>query len=444
MRSLERRLVVGLAVALLALFGFLFWASVTAVRSLSEAYVLTRLEHDAEALVAAVGANPRGQFRLREGRITPIYQQPLSGHYFVLRLDDATTLRSRSLWDEVLPVTPLDVGAVAVQQLTGPGGQKLLVRTAGYVKGGRRFTLLVAEDLAPMTQQIRRFQLLVFGLLSVALLVIVLVQRYVLRRGFQALDQVRKEMQQVAHGTRQQVEELGPSEIRPITIEVNRLLEQLQRRLQRSRQALGNLAHALKSPLSLLVHDIGSLPMATAQRERLSERLARINELIERELKRARNASDGAGQHFVPAQHVPELIEAVSQLYRERRLEITMGSMPDLMLPLDYEDMLELLGNLLDNACKWASRRVRIDIAVNDSVRLIVADDGPGVAEEARAVLLQRGSRLDEQESGHGLGLAIVKDMVDDYKGALELRRSPDLGGLEVRVQLPLQSGAAF
>ncbi|MGB5252987.1 MAG: ATP-binding protein, partial [Sedimenticolaceae bacterium] len=147
---------------------------------------------------------------------------------------------------------------------------------------------------------------------------------------------------------------------------------------------------------------------------------------------------------FMPAQHVPELIEAVSQLYRERELEIAMGSMPDLMLPLDYEDMVELLGNLLDNACKWASRRVRIDIAVNNSVRLIVADDGPGVAEEARAVLLQRGSRLDEQESGHGLGLAIVRDMVDDYKGSLELWRSPDLGGLEVHVQLPLRSGAAF
>ena len=444
MRSLERRLVVGLAVALLALFGFLFWASVTAVRSLSEAYLLTRLEHDAEALVAAVDANPRGQLRLREGRITPIYQQPLSGHYFVLRLEDATTLRSRSLWDEVLPVTPLDVGAVAVQQLTGPGDQQLLVRTAGYAKGGRRFTLLVAEDLAPMTQQIRRFRPLVFSLLALALLVIVLVQRYVLRRGFQALDQVRKEMQQVARGTRQQVGELGPSEIRPLTIEVNRLLEQLQRRLQRSRQALGNLAHALKSPLGLLVHDIGSLPMATVQRERLSERLARIGQLVERELKRARNASDGAGQRFMPAQHVPELIEAVSQLYRERRLEIRMGSMPNLLLPLDYEDMLELLGNLLENACKWASRRVRIDITVNDSFRLIVADDGPGVAEEARTGLLQRGSRLDEQESGHGLGLAIVKDMVDDYQGALELRRSADLGGLEVRVQLPLRGGGAF
>lgn len=440
MRSLERRLVVVLAVALLTLFGFLFWASVTAVRSLSEAYVLTRLEHDAEALIAAFGPNPRGQARLREGRITPIYQQPLSGHYFVLRFDDATTLRSRSLWDEVLPISPLDVGAVEVQQLAGPGGQLLLARTAGYAKGGQRFTLLVAEDLAPMTQQIQRLQLTVLGLLALALLAILLVQRFILRRGFQALDQVREEMQQVAIGTQQQVEELGPSEIRPLTIEVNRLLRQLQQRLLRSRQALGNLAHALKSPLSLLVHDIGSLPMAADQRKRLSERLARIGQLIERELKRARSASDGAGQHFAPAQHVPELIDAVSQLYRERGLEIAVGPLPERRLPLDYEDMLELLGNLLDNACKWASRRVHINVVVKNGVKLVVADDGPGVADEARTSLLRRGSRLDEQEPGHGLGLAIVKDLVADYQGTLELRRSPDLGGLEVCVLLPLRN----
>ena len=441
MRSLERRLVVGLAVALLTFFGFLCLASVTALRSLSEAYVLTRLEHDAEALVAAVGPNPRGKVRLREGRITPIYEQPLSGHYFVLRFDDATTLRSRSLWDEVLPISPLDVGAVEVRQLAGPGGQQLLARSAGYAKGGQGFTLLVAEDLAPMTQQIQRFQFTVLGLLALALLAIVLVQRYILRRGFLALDQVREEMQEVAVGTRQQVEELGPSEIRPLTIEVNRLLRQLQQRLQRSRQALGNLAHALKSPLSLLVHDIESLPMGADRRRRLSERLARIGQLIERELKRARSASDGPGQRFAPARHVPELVDAVSQLYRERGLEIAVGQLPEPMLPLDYEDMLELLGNLLDNACKWANRRVRVDVVVNQGLKLIVSDDGPGVAEAARAGLLRRGSRLDEQEPGHGLGLAIVKDLVADYQGKLELRRSSDLGGLEVCVQLPLRNG---
>ena len=138
MISLERRFVVGLAVTLLAVFAVLFWGSVTAVRALSEAYVLARLEHDAEALVGAFWVNPRGQARLRDGRITPIYQQPLSGHYFVLTIADGMQIRSRSLWDENLDTPAVAAGEVKAYQGPGPGGQRLLLRTAGYEKDGLR------------------------------------------------------------------------------------------------------------------------------------------------------------------------------------------------------------------------------------------------------------------------------------------------------------------
>jgi signal transduction histidine kinase len=438
-KSLERQFVVGLAVMLLAVFGLLFWGSVTAVRSIGEAYVLMRLEHDAESLVAALGPSPRGQMRLREGRITPIYQQPLSGHYFTFLINGSTAIRSRSLWDETLPVTPTEPGTVLVQELPGPGGQRLMIRTAGYAKGGQRFTLLVAEDLAPITRQIERFQLGALGLLTFAMLAVLLVQRLVLRRGFRGLDRIRAELQRVSSGGMQQIEDLGPSEIRPLTSEVNRLLRQLQQRLQRSRQALGNLAHALKAPLSLLTQDVESLPLTNGERQRLSARLERIRQLVDRELRRARIAGEGPGRRFVPAAHVPELIEAVNQLYRGRSLEIMTSAMTEAMLPLDYEDMLELLGNLLDNACKWADHRVHLEITVDEAVTMTVADDGPGLARDAHDALLQRGSRLDEQERGHGLGLAIVRDLVDDYHGRLQLGRSAHLGGLEVRVVLPVE-----
>ena len=439
MKSLERQFVVGLAVMLLAVFGLLFWGSVAAVRSIGEAYVLMRLEHDAESLVAAFGPGPRGQMRLREGRITPIYQQPFSGHYFTFLFGESTLLRSRSLWDETLPVMSTEPGAVSVEELPGPGGQRLLVRTAGYDKGGQRFTLLIAEDLAPITRQIQHFQLSALGLLMFGMLAVLLVQRFILRRGFRGLDRIRAEMQQVLSGGMQQIKDLGPSEIRPLTTEVNRLLRQLQQRLQRSRQALGNLAHALKAPLSLITQDVEGLPLASSDRQRLSARLERIRQLVDRELRRARIAGEGPGQRFVPALHVPELIEAVTQLYRERFLEISTSAMSEAMLPLDYEDMLELLGNLLDNACKWADRRIHLEIALDEAVTMTVADDGPGLARDAHDALLQRGNRLDEQERGHGLGLAIVRDLVDDYHGRLEFRRSTQLGGLEVRVVLPVE-----
>ena len=438
MNSLERRFVVGLAVVLLAVFAVLFLGAVAAVKSLGEAYVTERLAHDAESLLAAVVVDPAGLPRLAEGRITPIYQQPLSGHYFQLALPDGRKFRSRSLWDEDLPSPDVAPGVVVVQHSPGPGGQQLMLRAAGYRKGEIGFTLAVAEDLTPLNADIRRFQRFALLLLGIALLAIVLIQRYVLRRGFRALDQVRDEMRQIAAGDRQRLQATGPVEVQPLTAEVNRLLGHLEQRLVRSRQALGNLAHALKAPLSLVTRELDTLPLDEDARKRLADQLGRISGLIERELKRARFAGDGAGQRFVPRRHVPELLEALRRLHRDRALEIRSGGLPDAALPFDQEDMLELLGNLLDNACKWARHAVVLDITLGPAMTLRVADDGPGVPDGDLATLLRRGGRLDEQHSGHGLGLAIVNDLVSDYRGRLELARSSELGGLEVRVTLPL------
>ena len=437
--SLERRVVVGLAVALLAVFGLLFWGAVGAVRSLGEAYVISRLEHDAESLLAAVAVGPHGQMHLREGRITSIYHQPLSGHYFQLVFADGRQIRSRSLWDEGLPVEGVAVGAVRTLQVPGPAGQSLQLRVAGYAKGGQSFTLTVAEDLAPLAEDIRRFQYFALAVLLCAMLGIVLIQRYVLRRGFRALDAVRDEMRQISSGRRQRLDTLGPVEVRPLTVEVNRLLGHLQQRLNRSRQALGNLAHALKTPLSLITRELDGLSLPAEQHRRLSGQLGRVRDLIERELKRARFAGEGGGQPFVPRQQVPDLLDALRQLYRARGLQIRCGSLPEGVLPFDQEDMLELLGNLLDNACKWARREVLLEISSDVGLDIRVADDGPGVPDGGQEALLRRGSRLDEQALGHGLGLAIVKDLVADYHGRIGLSCATDLGGLEVRVVLPLE-----
>jgi signal transduction histidine kinase len=187
-----------------------------------------------------------------------------------------------------------------------------------------------------------------------------------------------------------------------------------------------------------MTRDIEAMPASDDQRGRLTARLSRISALIDRELKRARIAGQGPGQHFQPSHHVPELVEAITQLHQERGINIDVGPLPEQALPFDYEDMLELLGNLLDNACKWATSRIELEVSVGHDVVFVVSDDGPGVDRDAREALLQRGSRLDEQIDGHGLGLAIVKDLVDDYDGGVEIERSGSLGGLEIRVRLPI------
>lgn len=443
MKSLEQRFVVGLAIALLAVFGVLFWAAVTAVESLSEAYVSARLEHDAEALLTALVVAPDGNIRLRGGRITPIYLQPLSGHYFQLDFGDGQQIRSRSLWDEHLPVDTVAPGSVRTAKVAGPDGQELMLRASGYRKGDAELTLTVAEDVSPMHQQIVRFQGMALVGLLLALVVIVLSQRYILRRGFQGVDQVRAELRQIAAGERSGLQSMGPDEIRPLTAEVNRLLEHLQQRLQRSRQGLGNLAHALKSPLSLATRELDALPVADDQREQLAHHLERIQVLIERELKRARFAGSGDLAPFIPARQVPDLLDALRQLHRDRDLLIENGELPTGALPFDHEDMLELLGNLLDNACKWARHRVCLDIGIDSAMRIRVTDDGPGVEDAEGAAMVRRGGRLDEHATGHGLGLAIVNDLVNDYHGRIRFARAAELGGLEVTVELPVTRSTA-
>ena len=388
--------------------------------------------------MGALWVNPAGQVRLREGRVTPIYQQPLSGHYFEAVLSGGGRLRSRSLWDESLDLTPLPVGAVRVERRQGPAGQVLLVRAAGYAKDGLVFGLAVAEDLAPMEAQIRRFQQLSLAVLAGALVLVLLIQRWVLRRGFRAVDRVRGQLRAVSEGQRERLDFMGPVEIRPLSAEINRLLDQVRQRLQRSRQALGNLAHGLKAPLTLVTSELERLPLAPADRERINGQLARVGQLVERELKRARFAGEGAGQRFDPAQDLPDLVEAVGQLHRARGIRIETDRFDGGPLPFDREDMLELLGNLLDNACKWARQRVVVGIERGDDLVLRVCDDGPGIAPGDRERLLRRGVRLDEQEQGHGLGLAIVRELVEGHGGRLILDDAADLGGLEVRVVLPL------
>jgi signal transduction histidine kinase len=379
---------------------------------------------------------------LREKRIPPIYQQPLSGHYFLLRFANGEEIRSRSLWDESLQAPETPQQEVIVRHQPGPNNAWLLVRSAAYEKEGRSLVLTVAEDLSPSMDRIRQFQDYALGVFLLALILILLVQIFVLRRGFKALDRVRHELGRINAGQQRQLDTLGPTEILPLTREINHLTGQLQQRLKRSRQALGNLAHALKSPLSLLVRDLDACPMPKEDKERFNRNLDRIRILVERELKRARMAGEAVGERFQPQRHVPGLMEALQRMHSTKSLQMTAEKLPDAAMPFDVEDMLELLGNLMDNACQWAQSRVTLEIWQDEAWHLRISDDGPGVSDKASSeTLMFRGVRLDEQGTGHGLGLSIVSDLVQAYQGQIHLSSSKTLGGLEVQIRLPQSLG---
>jgi signal transduction histidine kinase len=260
------------------------------------------------------------------------------------------------------------------------------------------------------------------------------------RRGLSPLQQIQQEVRELEHGQRQQLSDTVPREILPLVSEVNHLMQILNARLLRSRHALGDLAHALKKPLTLLrhmEHETSFSAQPQLQRE-LAVQIDTMQQTIDHVLRRARLAGEGhAGSLFDSQQDLPSLIDALQKMYREKGLRIDTDISENLKLSIDREDMLELLGNLLDNACKWARQNIHLGMQVNGDLKIIIEDDGPGVADERIAELSQRGKRLDETLEGHGLGLAIVQDIVEQYHGRINYTRSAKLAGLQVQVTLP-------
>ena len=441
MNSIQTRLNSGLALSLIVVFVILGIGMSVSFRMLTEGYIMSRLEHDAEGMLSALQLRPRSRApELRTDRLDPVYQRVFSGHYF--RIDiDGQTLRSRSLWDEDLAVPAVAIGASARLRLPGPEQQMLLTYVASYRKAGSDIRIAVAEDLSPIRAEVRRFQLryALFGL--VALVLLLFLQRTILRRGLAPLTTTRQELSELERGERTQLSDNMPREVRPLVVQINQLLATLQQRLQRSRNAVGNLAHSLKTPLTLLgqiADDETHFQDAkvAAQARVLVEK---IRTLTERELKRARLAGAAAsGGRVHLASELAALTKVLGQIYRERALHIDVDIPSELRFAADREDLHELFGNLLDNACKWARSRVRVRAqAQGEGIRVTIEDDGPGRDADELERLNQRGVRVDEDATpGYGLGLSIVQDVLDHYGGRLRLDRSAELGGFLAEVEL--------
>jgi signal transduction histidine kinase len=441
MRSLEHRLQLGLAASLVVLIAAAWWIGHAALHRAADAFVISRLEHDAEALLGAMSRRDDGRLHVGQQRLTPVYQQPYSGHYFVIETADGHRLRSRSLWDQDLAGRALAPGTFATWHAEGPEGQRLLVRGAGYALEGLEVRIAVAEDITPMAADVVHIERLLAALAIGGLLAMLLLQRLIVHRAFATLGPVYRDIAQLEAGRTVALTEDVPSEILPLVRKLNRLLLLMTQRLERSRTAAGNLAHAIKGPLSLLRQQLldPALCLSPDARSALTEQVEQVHRMATRQLKRARLAgAGGAGVRFDPAEELPTLARLLERIHAPKALDIAYEIRTSGALELDREDMLELLGNLLDNACKWASARVRCRIDRDlGLVRLRVEDDGPGCSPDEIAAITDRGVRLDEEVTGHGLGLAIVKEIVDSYGGEIAFERSSALGGLAAEVRLP-------
>ncbi len=440
MKSIQGRLSVGLISVLVVVGVGVAQLSLWLFELGLQRYLEAGLRNESENLLVALVRGPTG-LQLDDRRISPAYERPFSGHYFRIDFADGHW-RSRSLWDQEFPQP--DATGLHADLTLGPENQLLLVLRSDYKRLGQALSISVAQDYTPVRASFQRMQRIGLGMGLAALLLILVLQRLTVKQALRPLERAREQIAQLQQGQRSQLDTQVPVELEPLVAQVNHLLAHTEDSLRRSRHALGNLGHALKTPMAVLFSLAASDRLAGHPElaKALRDQLAQIEQRLGRELNRARLAGDALPSELFDCETELAGLVATLRMIHGEELTITCSQPPGLMLPWDREDLLEVLGNLLDNACKWADSEVRLTVTASARGYVLeVDDDGPGIPQAQRESVLNRGSRLDEQVSGHGLGLGIVRDIVDAWGGTLALLASPQ-GGLRVRIGLPRRAAA--
>jgi signal transduction histidine kinase len=401
------------------------WALSYAFRSAAQDAFDARLSSFIAVLIGLVDIDANGRLQLARPIGDPQFDQVYSGWYWLVTDETNARLRSRSLWDLSLDVSSVPVAAVpTIKTARDPLGREIRIATQRVIlpNASAPVTFVVTGDAEALRAEIRHFDFVLrvaLGALGLGLLLAVLVQ---IRFGLRPLERLAAEVQAVRTGQSSRLPALETAELDGIVAEVNSLIEHNHRVVSRARASASDLAHALKTPLAVmksLEEDEGEAAL-----ER-SAQLAAMERIVTRHLARASAAGPGRRAATPIAPIAEEISRGLTRIHADRDLRISNAIRTETSYPADREDLEEILGNLIENACKWAARCVRVS-------------DGPGMPIEQVKRATDRGVRFDERASGSGLGLAIVTDLVAVYEGELTLSHA-DLGGVKAQVALPLR-----
>lgn len=370
----------------------------------------------------------------------PRFDQPLSGWYWQVSQAGGPVARSRSLWDQTLPLGEQEI-VDGIGRRTVPGLEKkqlrVLAREVVLPGSDAAFSFEIAGSLGQSRREKRRFNRILGGSLGVLCLGLLAAMVLQVRLGLRPLRRLQRALAEIRSGRAGRLDSDFPSEIAPLAGELNVLLDHNAEVLERARTHVGNLAHGLKTPLAVLANE------ASTANGPLAELVGRQAEVMRRQidhhLARARTAASGdvLGARTEVGPVAQNLARTLAKIHKHGKVAIRVDCPPGLAFRGEIQDLEEMLGNLLDNGCKWAASSVVVS-AVRDGprLRLAIEDDGPGLPEDKRAGVLQRGGRLDESVPGSGLGLAIVRDIAGLYGGGITLA-SAALGGLRAELDLP-------
>jgi len=439
MQSIQSKLSTGLLLSLIIAFSALWILVSVSVQFMANEYIASRLEHDAEMLLNTIDFDNDGVLTVDETRIDLIYHQPFSGHYYVITSGNQS-ISSRSLWDYKLNAITANTGQKIHILEQGPDQQSLLLMSGGYEKQGNKLTISIAEDLNPINKNIDLFKYWFTAMALGMLFILVLLQSLILRQSLKPLTKMRAELKLLQQGQLNKLSIESPGELKPLINEVNHLLSIMEQRLRRSRDALSDLAHAIKKPLTVIkqITEKNTIPDAT--KKILIKQTDDIYQISDHILKRARLAGHShTGALFSFSDDLPALIKTLDMMYVNKALLLSTNVPDNIICRVDREDMLELLGNLLDNAYKWAAHKIILTIHIDSELHICIEDDGSGTDPGKISELSKRGIRLDEKIQGHGFGLAITADIVNDYNGTISFEHSTKLGGFKADIILPLQ-----
>ena len=438
--SLARRLAVLTAFWVAIGLGLLGWYVVRTDEQQIETAADARLASIMDAVVAAASFDPLSGPVLLRPLADPEFERPLSGHYWQLRGPGDTVATSRSLWDSRLGTPLPGEEGIRARDMRGPRNEALRVleqRVSIATRAGQvPITVQVGVPRAAVDAEITRLRhqvILAFFILGSGLVTVVVM---LVIWGLRPLRRTREELTEVREGRRLHMDITAPSEIAPLVGEIEALIEQNRATVERARHHVGNLAHALKTPIAVLRNaaEAEDLPSVRAQ-------LATLERLVQHHLRRARAGAlaGSAGAECAPFALAEALAMAFRRLSAGRGTRLRVTGEAAARVRADSQDVTEMLGNLLDNAFKYGRAEVLVivEAARDGQVRIAVEDDGPGLADGEDGAALARGVRLDEAKPGSGLGLAIVTDLAALYGGVLALERGQRLPGLRAELSLP-------
>lgn len=401
-----------------------------------DAHVFTHVEE----LIAAVYTDDEGRVRLHREPTDPRFHRPRSGWYWEVLSGDAPLLKSASLGEEqlVMHASSLDENH-SVQMVFGPEGQNLRANVVhvAYAKEPNSLTFIATAPQFQITDDVHDYGthvLMSFLVLAIGLSIAVVVQ---VRVALRPLRAIRQEISDIKSGTALRLSRDFPADVQPLVDELNFLLDHNEMLLKRARNQLGDLAHAVKTPLTVIRNEART--MENRQGQLILEQTHVMAGSIDHYLSRARiyGKKDAIGYRTSVRSAIADLIYAVGHIYKDRDVNIQLLCAEDVWFRGEAQDLEEMAGNLLDNACKWAKSEVTVRCeADGDRLKLIIEDDGPGIPGEDRQDVMRRGRKLDESRPGHGHGLGIVRDIANLYGGSLELGIG-DLGGLRATLTLP-------